>query len=48
MKDVLFETQDSKQYFLKYHVLCSELSKVNKKHFEDSGTALEDKFEVHI
>lgn len=46
LKDVTFESPNTKEYFMKYHEMCNDLSKVNKTHYEDTGVKLDDKFEV--
>ena len=46
LKDVKFENANTREYFFKYHEICNQFVKLNKKQFEESGVILNDKFEV--
>jgi len=46
LKDVSFESQNTKEYLFKFNQLSTELAKVNKEGYEDYATGIEDCIDV--
>ena len=46
LKDVAFDSQNSKETFYKYYEINQSLSKVNRLSYQEDGIILEDSFEV--
>jgi len=46
LKDVKFESHNTKEYMINFHNQSCELKKINKLHYEDTGIEIEDNFEV--